>query len=30
VWPNFADGLKIEKVMDAIDRSAMTGKWLDV
>jgi predicted dehydrogenase len=30
VWPNFADGLKIERVMDAIDRSAMTGKWLDV
>ena len=30
VWPNFEDGLKIERVMDAIDRSAMTGKWLDV
>jgi len=30
VWPNFADGLKIERVMDAIDRSALTGQWLDV
>ena len=30
VWPNFEDGLKIERVMDAIDRSAMTGQWLDV
>jgi predicted dehydrogenase len=29
-WPNFADGLKIEKVMDAIDRSALNGKWMDV
>lgn len=29
-WANFEDGLKIEKVMDAIDRSALTGKWLDV
>ena len=29
-WPNFEDGLKIEKVMDAIDRSVITGKWLDV
>lgn len=30
VWPNFADGLKIERVMDAIDRSALTSQWLDV
>jgi len=30
VWPNFADGLKIERVMDAIDRSALSGQWLDV
>jgi len=30
VWPNFADGLKIERVMDAIDRSALTAQWLDV
>lgn len=29
-WANFEDGLKIEKVMDAIDRSALSGKWLDV
>ncbi len=29
-WPSFADGLKIEKVMDAIDRSAMNGHWADV
>ena len=30
VWPNFSDGVKIEKVMDAIDRSALSGQWLDV
>jgi predicted dehydrogenase len=29
-WPCFADGLTIEKVMDAIDRSAMNGQWTDV
>jgi len=29
-WPNFEDGIKIERVMDAIDRSALTGQWLDV
>jgi predicted dehydrogenase len=29
-WPCFADGLKIEKVMDAIDRSAINGQWTDV
>ena len=29
-WPCFADGLQIEKVMDAIDRSAMSGQWTDV
>jgi predicted dehydrogenase len=29
-WPSFEDGLKIEKVMDAIDRSAMSGAWTDV
>ena len=29
-WPSFADGLNIEKVMDAIDRSAMSGQWMDV
>ncbi len=30
VWPGFEDGLKIEKVMDAVDRSALSGKWEDV
>jgi predicted dehydrogenase len=30
VWPNFSDGLKIERVMDAIDRSALSGQWIDV
>ena len=30
VWPNFSDGLKIERVMDAIDRSALSDQWLDV
>ena len=30
VWPNFSDGLKIERVMDAIDRSALSCQWLDV
>ena len=29
-WPSFTDGLKIEKVMDAIDRSAMSGQWKEV
>ncbi len=29
-WPNFEDGIKIERVMDAIDRSALSGQWLDV
>lgn len=29
-WPNFEDGIKIEKVMDAIDRSALSGQWVDV
>ena len=29
-WPNFEDGMKIEKVLDAIDQSALTGKWIDV
>jgi predicted dehydrogenase len=28
--PNFEDGIKIERVMDAIDRSALSGQWLDV
>ncbi|MBL6622064.1 MAG: Gfo/Idh/MocA family oxidoreductase [Alphaproteobacteria bacterium] len=30
VWPDFQAGLKIEKVMDAVDRSALSGKWEDV
>jgi len=29
-WPSFEDGIKIERVLDAIDRSAMSGQWLDV
>ncbi len=29
-WPAFADGIKIERVMDAIDRSALSGEWVDV
>jgi predicted dehydrogenase len=29
-WPSFADGIKIERVMDAIDRSALSGQWCDV
>jgi predicted dehydrogenase len=29
-WPNFEDGFKIEKVIDAIDRSALSGQWADV
>jgi len=28
--PNFEDGIKIERIMDAIDRSALSGQWLDV
>ncbi len=30
LWPDFNDGLAIEKVMDAVDRSAMTGQWIDI
>jgi predicted dehydrogenase len=30
VWPSFADGLVIEKVMDAVDRSSLSGSWEDV
>ncbi len=30
VWPNFNDGLIIEKVSDAVDRSAMNGNWQSV
>ena len=30
VWPSFADGLVIEKVMDAVDKSAQTEQWVDV
>ncbi|WP_424947206.1 Gfo/Idh/MocA family protein [Candidatus Spongiihabitans sp.] len=29
-WPSFEDGIKIERVMDAIDRSVLSGQWLDV
>jgi predicted dehydrogenase len=28
--PSFEDGIKIEKVMDTIDRSALSGRWIDV
>jgi len=28
--PNFEDGIKIERIMDAIDRSALSDQWLDV
>ena len=30
IWPNFDDGFKIEQVLDAIDRSALSGQWIDV
>lgn len=30
VWPDFAAGLLIEKVMDAVDKSAIGGTWEDV
>lgn len=30
VWPDFEAGLIIEKVMDAVDKSALSGQWLDV
>ena len=30
VWPNFEAGLIIEKVMDAVDRSARDQRWVDV
>jgi predicted dehydrogenase len=30
VWPNFYDGLAIENVMDAVDRSALSGQWVEV
>ena len=30
VWPNFEDGLAIENVMDAVDRSALSGQWVEV
>ena len=30
VWPDFSAGLKIEQVMDAVDRSAQTGVWISV
>ena len=29
-WPAFADGLVIEKVIDAVDRSAQRGEWVEV
>ena len=30
IWPNFNDGLIIEKVSDAVDRSALNGNWQSV
>ena len=30
IWPDFQAGLIIEKVMDAVDRSALSGQWMDV
>ncbi|MGB1895199.1 MAG: Gfo/Idh/MocA family protein [Candidatus Puniceispirillaceae bacterium] len=30
VWPNFEDGLAIEHVMDAVDRSALSRQWVEV
>ena len=30
VWPNFDDGLAIENVMDAVDRSALSGQGVEV
>jgi len=30
VWPDFSAGLIIEKVMDAVDRSAREQRWIDV
>ena len=30
VWPNFEDGLAIEYVMDAVDRSALSRQWVEV
>ena len=30
VWPSFSDGLVIEQVMDAVDRSSLSGSWEDV
>ena len=30
VWPSFSDGLVIEKVMDAVDRSSLSAQWIDV
>ena len=29
-WPSFDDGLVIEQVMDAVDKSSMSGHWVDV
>ena len=29
-WPNFIDGLAIEKVMESVDISAINKKWLSI
>jgi hypothetical protein len=28
-FPSFADGIKMERVFNGIDRSAKAGKWID-
>ena len=30
VWPDFKAALIIEKVMDAVDKSALSGQWMEV
>jgi predicted dehydrogenase len=29
-WPDFAEGLRVQQVMTAIERSAASGRWTDV
>ena len=29
-WPNFEDGLAIERVMDSIDASSVNRQWIDI
>ena len=30
IWPDFDSALVIEQVMDAVDRSAISGTWANV